>query len=132
MTTSHRPATCTIQHGVMTFHRAEQSGAETALLAAVPVSDLVATIVPDQTRKFSICNPEDIDGSQVWCCAKDQVNRDKWLAVLHRLGVDLYCEDDDGVTWRVRPGVQASLLGVSDHLWRGDDDVEDDTVLEII
>ena len=130
--TSHRPATCTIQHGVMTFHRAEQSGAETALLAAVPVSDIVATIVPDQTRKFSICNPEDNDSSQVWCCAKDQVNRDKWLAVLHRLGVDLYCEDDDGVTWRVRPGVQASLLGVSDHLWRGDDDVEDDTLLEII
>ena len=133
---SHRPATCTIQHGVMTFHRAEQSGAETALLAAVPVSDLVATIVPDQTRKFSICNPEDIDGSQVWCCAKDQVNRDKWLAVLHRLGVDLYCEDDslydDGVTWRVRQGVQANLLGLSDLLWRGDDDVEDDTLLEII
>ena len=130
--TSHRPATCTIRHGVMTFHRAEQSGAETALLAAVPVSDIVATIVPDQTRKFSICNPEDNDSSQVWCCAKDQVNRDKWLAVLHRLGVDLYCEDDDGVTWRVRPGVQASLLGVSDLLWRGDDDVEDDTLLEII
>ena len=130
--TSHRPATCTIQHGVMTFRRAEQSGAETALLAAVPVSDIVATIVPDQTRKFSICNPEDIDSSQVWCCAKDQVNRDKWLAVLHRLGVDLYCEDDDGVTWRVRPGVQANLLGLSDLLWRGDDDVEDDTLLEII
>ena len=131
---SHRPATCTIQHGVMTFliRRAEQSGAETALLAAVPVSDTVATIVPDQTRKFSICNPEDIDGSQVWCCAKDQVNRDKWLAVLHRLGVDLYCEDDDGVTWRVRQGVQASLLGLSDLLWRGDDDVEDGTLLEII
>ena len=132
--TSHRPATCTIQHGVMTFliRRAEQSGAETALLAAVPVSDIVATIVPDQTRKFSICYPEDIDSSQVWCCAKDQVNRDKWLAVLHRLGVDLYCEDDDGVTWRVRQGVQANLLGLSDLLWRGDDDVEDDTVLEII
>ena len=69
--TSHRPATCTIQHGVMTFliRRAEQSGAETALLAAVPVSDIVATIVPDQARKFSICYPEDIDSSQVWCCA---------------------------------------------------------------
>ena len=130
--TSDRPATCTIQNSVMTFRRAEQSGAETALLAAVPVSDIVATIVPDQTRKFSICNPEDIDSSQVWCCAKDQVNRDKWLAVLHRLGVDLYCEDDDGVTWRVRQGVRANLLGLSDLLWRGDDDVEDDTLLEII
>ena len=129
---SHRPATCTIQHGVMTFHRAEQSGAETALLAAVPVSDIVATIVPDQTRKFSISNPEDNDSSQVWCCAKDQVNRDKWLAVLQRLGVDLYCEGDDGVTWHVRQGVQASLLGLSDLLWRGDDDAEVDTLLEII
>ena len=91
----------------MTFRRAEQSGAETALLAAVPVSDIVATIVPDQTRKFSIRNPEDIDSSQVWCCAKDQVNRDKWLAVLHRLGVDLYCEYGDGQIQLVRQGVQA-------------------------
>ena len=82
-----------------------------AVLAEVPVSDIVATIVfPDQTRytrKFSICIPEDIDSTQVWCCAKDQSTRDEWLAVLHRLGVDLYCEDDDGEIWRVRQGVQA-------------------------
>ena len=106
--TSHRPATCTIQHGVMTFliRRAEQSGAETALLAAVPVSDIVATIVPDQARKFSICYPEDIDSSQVWCCARDQERRDKWLDDLHRLGVDLYREDDDGEIPLVRQGVQ--------------------------
>ena len=125
-------AKCTIQHGVMTFRGAMHPGAEMVVLAEVPVSDIVAMIVPDQARKFSICYPEDIDSSQVWCCAKDQVNRDKWLAVLHRLGVDLYCEDDDGVTWRVRQGVQANLLGLSDLLWRGDDDVEDDTLLEII
>ena len=78
-----------------------------AVLAEVPVSDIVATIVPDQTRKFSICNPEDIDSTQVWCCARDQVKRDEWLAVLHRLGVDLYREDDDGQIRRVRQGVQA-------------------------
>ena len=78
-----------------------------AVLAEVPVSDIVATIVPDQTRKFSICNPEDIDSTQVWCCARDQVKRDEWLAVLHRLGVDLFCEDHDGQIWRMRQGVQA-------------------------
>ena len=81
-----------------------------AVLAEVPVSDIVATIVfPDQTRytrKFSICIPEDIDSTQVWCCAKDQVNRNKWLAVLHRLGVDLYQEYRDGHIQRVRRGVQ--------------------------
>ena len=127
-----RKVECTIQNGVMTFCEPAETGTEAVVLAREQVSGIIVTIVLDQTRKFSICNPEDIDGSQVWCCAKDQVNRDKWLAVLHRLGVDLYCEDDDGVTWRVRPGVQASLLGVSDLLWRGDDDVEDDTLLEII
>ena len=82
-----------------------------AVLAEVPVSDIVATIVfPDQTRytrKFSICIPEDIDSTQVWCCAKDQADRNQWLAVLHRLGVDIYCEDDDGEIRRVRQGVQA-------------------------
>ena len=52
-----------------------------AVLAEVPVSDIVATIVPDQTRKFSICYPELIDSSQVWCCAQDQSTRDEWLAV---------------------------------------------------
>lgn len=91
----------------MTFRSAMHPGAEMVMLAEVSVSDIVVTIVPDQTRKFSICYPEHIDSSQVWCCAKDQSTRDEWLAVLHRLGVDLYCEDDDGEIWRVRQGVQA-------------------------
>ena len=104
---SDRKATCSIQHGVMTFRSVMRPGDEVAVLAEVPVSDFVATIILDQTRKFSICNPEDIDSTQVWCCARDQVKRDEWLAVLHRLGVDLYCEDDDGQIRRVRQGVQA-------------------------
>ena len=37
-----------------------------AVVAQVPVSDFVVTIVPDQTRKFSICNPEDIASTQVF------------------------------------------------------------------
>ena len=104
---SDKRATCTIQQGIMTFSSALRPGAEMAVLAEVPVSDIVATIVPDQTRKFSICYPELIDSSQVWCCAQDQSTRDEWLAVLHRLGVDLYHEDDDGQIWLVRQGVQA-------------------------
>ena len=94
---------CKIQHGVMTFSRSDG-----ALLAEVSVSNVIATIVPDQTRKFSICSGiEHIRRTQVWCCAKDQVNRNKWLAILHRLGVDLYCEYGDGQIQLVRQGVQA-------------------------
>ena len=94
---------CKIQHGVMTFSRSDG-----AVLAEVSVSNVIATIVPDQTRKFSICSGiEHIRRTQVWCCAKDQVNRNKWLAILHRLGVDLYCEYGDGQIQLVRQGVQA-------------------------
>ena len=94
---------CKIQHGVMTFCRSDG-----AFLAEVSVSNVIATIVPDQTRKFSICSGiEHIRRTQVWCCAKDQVNRNKWLAILHRLGVDLYCEYGDGQIQLVRQGVQA-------------------------
>ena len=94
---------CKIQHGVMTFSRSDG-----ATLAEVSVSNVIATIVPDQTRKFSICSGiEHIRRTQVWCCAKDQVNRNKWLAILHRLGVDLYCEYGDGQIQLVRQGVQA-------------------------
>ena len=96
-----------IQHGVMTFRIVLRPGAEMSVLAQVPVSDFVVTIIPDQTRKFSICNPEDIDSTQVWCCAKNQKDRDKWLTVLHRLGVDIYCERGDGEIERVLQGVQA-------------------------
>ena len=103
---SDMKAKCTIQHGVMTFRGAMHPGAEMVVLAEVPVSDIVAMIVPDQARKFSICYPEDIDSSQVWCCARDQERRDKWLDDLHRLGVDLYREDDDGEIHLVRQGVQ--------------------------
>ena len=102
---SDRQATCTIQHGVMTFCSAMRPGAEIVVLAQVQLSDIVATIVSDQSRKFSICNPEDIDSTQVWCCAKDQEKRDEWLAILHRLGVHLYREDEDGRIRLVRQGV---------------------------
>ena len=111
---SDMKATCTIQHGVMTFRSALHPGAEMVTLAEVPVSDIVATVVPNQTRKFSICNLEHIDSTQVWCCAKDQEKRDKWLNVLHRLGVDLYREDDDGDIQLVRQGVQV-LPGRRQH-----------------
>ncbi|MGB1606323.1 MAG: hypothetical protein ACPIOQ_77055, partial [Promethearchaeia archaeon] len=95
-----REVMCTIQHGKMTFRSTMHPGAEMAemaVLAEVPISGVDVTIVPDQTRKFSISSgPENIDRTQVWCCAKDQEYRNKWLAVLHRLGVDLYCEYGGG------------------------------------
>ena len=47
---SDMKAKCTIQHGVMTFRSAMRPGAEMVVFVEVPVSDLVATIVPDQTR----------------------------------------------------------------------------------
>ena len=103
-----RKVKCTIQHGVITFYDPAETGAEAVILAREQVSSIVATIVPDQTRKFSICSGlELIDSTQVWCCAKDQADRNQWLAVLHRLGVDIYCEDSDGEIRRVRQGVQA-------------------------
>ena len=92
------------------FYDPAETGEEAVILAREQVSSIVATIVPDQTRKFSICSGlEHIDSTQIaqiWCCAKDQVNRNKWLAVLHRLGVDLYCECGGGEIRRVRQGVQ--------------------------
>ena len=107
-TSSDKQAICTIQHdGVITFRGALRPDAGIVVLAEVPVSDIIVTIVPDQTRKFSICYPEDIDSTQVWCCAKNQKDRDNWLAVLHRLGVDIYCERGDGEIERVLQGVQA-------------------------
>lgn len=106
-TSSDRQATCTIQHGVITFRGAVRPDAEMVVLAEVPILDIIVTIVPDQTRKFSICNPGDIDNTQVWCCAKNQKDRDNWLAVLQRLGVDLYCERGDGEFELVQQGVQA-------------------------
>jgi hypothetical protein len=103
-----RKVKCTIQHGVITFYDPAETGAEAVILAREQVSSIVATIVPDQTRKFSICSGlELIDSTQVWCCAKDQADRNQWLAVLHRLGVDIYFEDSDGEIRRVRQGVQA-------------------------
>ena len=81
-----RKVKCTIQHGVITFYDPAETGAEAVILAREQVSSIVATIVPDQTRKFSICSGlELIDSTQVWCCAKDQADRNQWLAVLHRL-----------------------------------------------
>ena len=105
-----RKVACTIQHGTMTFY--DDSGtahadADPVALAQEQVASMIVTVHPAQTRKFSICcGVERKDSTQVWCRAKDQVNRNKWLAVLHRLGVDLYCECGGGEIRRVRRGLQ--------------------------
>ena len=105
-----RKVACTIQHGTMTFYDDSviaDADADSVALAQEQVASMIVTVHPAQTRKFSICcGVERKDSTQVWCQAKDQVNRNKWLAVLHRLGVDLYCEVDSGAVWLVREGVR--------------------------
>ena len=107
-------ALCTILGGVMSFHsHPQRSGAEEGrLLATVDVSALVVTVSEHELRQFVICSSLDPDVRQatlVHCCASSQEARNKWLAVLHRMGVDLYAEMDGGHFMLLRRGAQQAV-----------------------
>ena len=107
-------ALCTILGGVMSFHsHPQRSGAEEGrLLATVDVSALVVTVSEHELRQFVICSSLDPDVRQatlVHCCASSQEARNKWLAVLHRMGVDLYAKIDGGQFMLLRRGAQQAV-----------------------
>ena len=105
---SDRRVVCVIDRGTMAFQDdPSPHPGGTRELAQVAMSDIMVTVLPDQTRKFSICGGLAYrDSTEVWCCFKEQGARNQWLAVLHQMGLDLYCDFGGGDIRRVRRGVQ--------------------------
>ena len=87
------------------------------LLAAVNVKDIVVTVFRNAPRQFVISSCLDpafhertlFRHTRIHCMASSQEARNKWLAVLHRAGVHLHGEMEDGSIKRVRQGVPQAV-----------------------
>ena len=87
------------------------------LLAAVNVKDIVVTVFRNAPCQLVISSSLDpafhertlFRHTRIHCMASSQVARNKWLAVLHRAGVHLHGEMEDGSIRRVRQGLPQSV-----------------------
>ena len=97
---------CSVVNGTLSFRVEQEPGAGFNVLSAqVGVANMVLTVYGGKYTIFSI-DSSVARSDTVFCEADNQEKRNKWLAVLHRLGVDLYQEYRDGHIQRVRRGVQ--------------------------
>ena len=108
-----KTALCTIQDGILAFRSDPRSGEDDMVLAAMDVKDIVVTVFRNAPRQFVISSCIDpafhertlFRHTRIHCIASSQEARNKWLAVLHRTGVHLHGEMEDGSIRRVRQGV---------------------------
>ena len=112
-----KSALCTIQDGILSFRSDPRSGEDDMVLAAVNVKEIVVTVFRDAPRQFVISSCLDpafhertlFRRTRIHCMASSQEARNKWLAVLHRTGVHLHGEMEDGSIRRVRQGVPQAV-----------------------
>ena len=108
-----KSALCTLQDGILSFRSDPRTGEDAMLLVAMDVKDVVVTVFRDAPRQFVISSCLDpafhertlFRHTRIHCMASSQEARNKWLAVLHRTGVHLHGEMEDGSIRRVRQGV---------------------------
>ena len=112
-----KSALCTIQDGILSFRSDPRSGEDDMVLAAKNVKEIVVTVFRDAPRQFVISSCLDpafhertlFRRTRIHCMASSQEARNKWLAVLHRTGVHLHGEMEDGSIRRVRQGVPQAV-----------------------
>ena len=108
-----KSALCTLQDGILAFRSDPRTGEDAVLLAAMDVKGIVVTVFRNAPRQFVISSCIDpafhertlFRHTRIHCIASSQEARNKWLAVLHRTGVHLHGEMEDGSIRRVRQGV---------------------------
>ena len=106
-------ALCTLQDGILAFRSDPRTGEDAMLLAAMDVKGIVVTVFRNAPRQLVISSCLDpafhertlFRHTRIHCMASSQEARNKWLAVLHRAGVHLHGEMEDGSIRRVRQGV---------------------------
>ena len=108
-----KSALCTLQDGILAFRSDPRTGEDAVLLAAMDVKGIVVTVFRNAPRQLVISSCLDpafhertlFRHTRIHCMASSQEARNKWLAVLHRTGVHLHGEMEDGSIRRVRQGV---------------------------
>ena len=112
-----KSALCMMQDGILSFRSDPRSGEDDMVLAAMNVEGIVVTVFRNAPRQLVISSCLDpafhertlFRHTRIHCMASSQEARNKWLAVLHRAGVHLHGEMEDGSIRRVRQGVPQAV-----------------------
>ena len=86
-------ATCTIQDSVVTMRASRQSAQspeeDPAVIVRVRISQLTVRLLPEYTSMFCAASSERPD-EKIYCFAENQEKRNKWVAMLRRMGVTIF------------------------------------------
>ena len=84
-------AECSVQNDVLSLSIAESSGTSSGTVVAVPIEELAVGLQRGRTNMFIIATR---NGDQLYddisCFADNQEKRNKWIAVLRRMGVPIF------------------------------------------
>ena len=86
-------ALCTIQDSVVTMRASRRSvqspDEDPAVIVRVRISQLTVRLLPEYTSMFCAASSERPD-ENIYCFAENQEKRNKWVAMLRRMGVTIY------------------------------------------
>jgi hypothetical protein len=86
-------ALCTIQDSVVTMRASRRSAQspdeDPAVIVRVRISQLTVRLMPEYTSMFCAASSERPD-ENIYCFAENQEKRNKWVAMLRRMGVTIY------------------------------------------
>jgi hypothetical protein len=111
---------CSIQHRMLTFRVNENLSTTTPgdqgvanEVLRVPMESVVVSVRPEHYSMFALSSQDGDGADEVYCYARDQTTRNKWMAVFRRQGVAIYTRCRNGHLSRVlEPVCSPSLRNV--------------------
>ena len=96
-------ALCSIHHSTLTIlvEATPGDGASTRLAARMPVERVVVSILAGHHSLFTLSSQGSDRADEVYCYARDQRTRNRWIAIFRRLGLAIYTQRQNGSFGRV-------------------------------
>ena len=95
---------CSIQHGMLKIRARTDTRGEEGFaneVVRMPMESVVISVLPGCVSMFALSSKDGNGTDEVYCYARDQTARNKWIAIFRRQGVALYMRRRNGYLSRV-------------------------------
>jgi hypothetical protein len=95
---------CSIQHGMLKIRARTDTRGEEGFaneVVRMPMESVVISVLPGCVSMFALSSKDGNGTEEVYCYARDQTARNKWIAIFRRQGVAVYMRHRHGYLSRV-------------------------------
>ena len=95
---------CSIQHGMLKIRARTDTRGEEGFaneVVRMPMESVVISVLPGCVSMFALSSKDGNGTDEVYCYARDQTARNKWIAIFRRQGVAVYMRHRHGYLSRV-------------------------------